>query len=480
MATTIPYLEITDGTNSVKLMDNLATTPALVAAMPYRLSYGNWAPKVAQRNKNPFGLPYMSVQEELTIDIKGATADIALARLQTLNTLLDRAERWWNNERVAPVFIQYQPKGSIKSTYMTDVIIGRGMGNQSDSPMITLPDDFNAVGDFYFLKGIRVTFWRRNGFWLCEKEGQSTGTSYVAQPGPITVTFSDFAPVLSPVDIDLGAGDDAAGASTKVTTSGFTAITNDNRYLVPIAGTADVAGFGAATADAAKFPTNANVNRYTVNPTQTGLWNLSTLPVSEVEYFAAFVKCRNNSTTIGAFLSGQIKTLALQEVSLPASVSGTPVVLFLGIFPTGGNSLQALSPSFPTGSFGIVFRSTGGSITIDVDELLFVGINRATNIIATSGLSHPLLTASVSIGFSHRLLSEPQGIVALETLTFTTPQPYTGSTYNFTGSSESVKKTSLAHFQISDTFWNVVNTANTAKITLDLDVSRYKAYLVPE
>lgn len=477
MATTQPYLEITDGVTSVKLMDSAATTPALIAAMNYRLSYGQWAPKSSVINPSPFGLPYMPVREEMTIDIKGSTADVALTRLQTLNTLLDQAERWYNNEIVLPVFIRYQPKGSIKSTYLSDVIIGRGMGNQSDNPMLSLPNDFNAVGDFFYLQNIRIVFMRRNGIWLCESETLSA--TNVAQPGPLTVTWSDFATVLSPVDITLGANSAGAGASSNLTTSGITAVTHDNRYLLPIAGTTELAGFGAATADAAKFPTNANVYRFTVNPTNAGAYSITTLPTTEVEYFAAYVKIRNNSTTIDAFVSGQTATLLQQEVKLPANPSGNPLVVFLGIFPTRGRAMPLISVAFGS-NFAVNMRSGGASLTIDIDELLFVGINRSTNIIATAGLTHLVISASNGIYMLNRLLDEPQGEIALGNVPNDVLQGYTGSPYNFTGSHGTVKKTSLAHFQIDAAAWNVLNNARTAKINLDMNVTRRKAYLVPE
>ena len=477
--TTQPHLEFTDSVTSIKFMDAAATTPALISAMNFSLTYGDWAPKIATRNKTVFGLPYNPVMEEMTINIKGATTAIVLSKLQTLNALLDQAERWYNNERVAPVLIKYQPKGSEKTAPLSDVVIGRGVGNQSDNAMITLPDDFNSVGNFNFLQRVKVVFWRRNGFWLGEKETQDTGTSYVAQPGPITVTWSDFAPVLSPVEISLGAGADAAGASTNTTTKGITAITNDSRYLVNILGTDATVG-GTPTADAAKFPTGANIMRFVTTPTSGGGGYVTTsFPMNECEYFAVFCKVRNGSTTINATIQAQTQLLTQRLVALPASLTAQTLVVFLGIFPTNGKILPSWTvPS--TYDFAIVTRAESGSINIDVDSLLFVGVDRATNIIETSGLTHPLLTSTVGISFSNRLLGETQGALTEDTFTTSTLQPYVGSIYNFTGSSLIVKKTALAHFQISSQFWNIINSGGTAKITLDLSVSRQKAYLVPE
>lgn len=481
MATLQPHLELTDGVTSIKIMDSSANTPALIAAMPYRLSFGTWSPKIAQRNTSPFGLPYLPVMEEMTIDIKGTTAADALNKLQALNTLLDQAERWYNNELVAPVLVNYQPKGSNKVSPMRDVVIGRG-AQFGDVEIIATPADFNIVGDTYFIKGIQLSFWRKNGLWLCEEETSIPAAHNNAQPGPMTITWSDLAPILSPIDVQIGAGTGAAGAGATTTTSGITAITNDDRYLGSFLGTSEQGGFAAAQNDALKFPTHStNVARFTVNPTISGFYDIDSLALTECEYFAAYCKIRNNSTTIDAYISGGTALqLDQPEVRLAANPSAVVQVVFLGIFPTRGRTLQPVDASVPTGNFAISFRSTGASITIDLDSILIVGINRATNIISAGGFAHPLLTATDGIFILGRLLEEPQGAYVTTAPPNDVLQSYTGSVYNFTGSNASVKETAIAHYFIETTRWNIVNGAATAKITLDASATRYKAYLVPE
>lgn len=471
--TTEPLLLITDGVTNVYLMNNTLVTPAQKLSMPYRLSYDTWSPKVAQRNKSPFGLPYMSVMEEMTIDIKGVTPDDAMLKLQTLNTLLDQGERWFNNEIVNPVFIRYQPKGSAKTTYMSDVIIGRGYGDQSD--LVDLPSNFELVGSYYWIRGIRVRFWRRDGVWLCESEAQNVGTSYVAQPGPITVTWSDFATVLSPIDIRLGTS--PVGSSGHVC-SGFVAVVHDSRYIGAIAGTAGTAATGTPTADASKFPTNANVNRYTLATSNADFFDISATPVNECEYFAVYAKVRNNSTTIDAYIQANTVALIQPEVKIAAAATPLPQAVFLGIFPTRGRVPQSFGVG---GAIQIIMRAASGSITFDIDELMIVCINRSTNIIAINSVPQLPITALNGMSFLHRLLNEPQGEFATGLPpTNDVLQSYTGSIYCFTGASGTVKQTSVGYFLTDTTFWNVVNSANSAKSTIDLQATRAKAYLVPE
>lgn len=472
MGTAEPLLHITDTVTSVKIMDSTLTTTPQKLSMPYRLSYDNWAPKVAQRNKGPFGLPYLSIMEEMTIDIKGVTPDDALAKLQTLNTLLDQGERWFNNEIVNPVFVRYQPRGSAKSTYMSDVIIGRGYGDQTD--LVGLPANFEMVGTNYWITGIRVKFWRRNGVWLCESEAQNVGTSYVAQPGPITVTWSDFATVLSPIDIRLGTS--PAGSSGH-NCDGFIAVVHDSRYIGAIAGTAGTAATGVATADAANFPTNANVNRYTLATSNADFFNITAIPVNECEYFAVYAKVRNNSTTIDAFIQANTVALSQQEVKIAAAATPIPQAVFLGIFPTRGRVPQSFAVS---SALQIIMRAASGSITFDIDELMIVCINRSSNVIAINDVAQLQISASNGMALLHRLLNEPQGEFANGIPATDVLQSYTGSVYCFTGASGTVRQTSVGYFLTDTAFWNVVNSANSAKSTIDLQATRTKAYLVPE
>lgn len=465
---TQPYLEITDGVSSVKLMDSAATTPALVAAMNYRLSFGGWSPNVATRNQNPFGLPYNAVREELTIDVKGATADVALAKLQVLNSLLDQAERWYNNEVVLPVFIRYQPKGSIKTTYLSDVIIGRGMGDQSTSPMISLPSDFNAVGDFYFLQKVRVVFWRRNGVWLCEQE--TLNASGVSQRTINTLTWSNAATVLSPLDIKIKANNSPDTGIGRP--DGILVVTHSENYMSILNG--ESIG-GASTADAAANSVGGNVGRFTCSTTVQELFKETfTESFYECEYLAVYATIRNNSTTLDVYLQLNVNftnypTLA-PEIKVAFAASPLPKVVFLGLVPTRGRQPFHV---------GVYYRSLSGAPTFDIDQVLIVGVNRATNIIS---LNDFFLNTVDPLAVLNRLLLEPQPEIAFKVPTLGTFEErisYSGSAYCFAGGSSTLLKTAYMLFATHDTKWQLSTAANAA-VTLDPTMIRYKAYLVPE
>lgn len=472
MGTAEPRLQITDGVTTVTIMDSAAVTPAQKAAMPYRLSFGTWSPKIAQRNKGPFGLPYMSVMEELTIDVRGSTPDDALARVQVLNNLLDQGERWFNNEIVNPVFVRYQPKGSAKSTYMSDVVIGRGYGDQTD--LIGLPSDFNQVGDFYWIMKIRVKFLRRNGVWLCESEAQSVATVDTGNNACL-VTWSDFATVLSPVNIELHPTNTVAAANT---VSGFILVAGNQFNYQFIEGaqgvTATSLGGTTSTADAGKLPTNAFVGRVTAGVTQLDtLINPVTFQAELCEYCSVYANVRNNDATDDVFLQASVgtgKTIILPEVKIAAGATPTPAWVFLGMFPTRGRRPNQINISYRTGS---------GTATLDFDSVVLHGVNRASNAIAVT-FDVNSVSSGIPLAVLHRLLNEPQGELAIRLPPNDTLQPYTGSIYCFTGAHGTIKETAVAVLLTDRTNWQVGNSANTAGATWNLTATRLKAYLVPE
>lgn len=470
MPTTQPHLEITDGTTSVKLMDSSLTTPAQIATLSYRLSFGGWAPKIARRSSNPLGLPYTMVREELTIDIFGTTPSDCYNKLQVLNTLLDQGERWYNNEIVPVVLIKFQPLGSSKTVAMQDVIIG-GAADDSSSEIIALPDDFNYTGFSSKLAGIQLSFWRKNGFWLGETETNTDNAN--AQDTAMGVTWSDFAPVLSPIDIEIGGN----SASDNVA-SGFTLVAHDQDFIKVFLGT-DGAGSGSNTNDAANFPTGAQIKRFTGVATATIAWStLSTMPIAEAEYYAVYAKVRNNSTTVDAKVRTQITYPPRQGpfVRVSALATPIPIVIFLGIFSTRGRP-----PSNVAGDeIEFYAEALSGNLNFDIDSMAIVMLNRASNVIAGQLVTHFTIASDDQVQILHRLLTEPQGLYAVNEPPADIPQLHTGSPYCFTGGSGLVRQTAVLEYFTDGASWTILNSARSAKITLDLRVTRTKAYLVPE
>lgn len=467
--TTQPLLEITDGVSSVKFMDSAATTPALIAAMNYRLSYGGWSPKVAKRNQNPFDLPYTKVLEELTIDIRGSTPDVCYSKLQTLMSMLDQGERWFNNEIVAPVFVRYQPLGSGKTTYMQDVVIGGGT-DDNNAQLVTLPDEFNVTGFISYLKGVRVRFWRRIGSWLCETE-TPTAVTGANQLGPIAVSYSVAAPTLSPVDLLFWLNSN----SSSFEMSGFIVSTHDDRYIGVYNGVTGLSGT-SSQADAGTLATGGNVGRSTasvagvipvISPILT--------PIEETEYVAIYATVRNNSTTIDAYiqvsLGGNLYPAA-QAVKIAAAATPKPQAVFLGILPTRGRRASKVN---------IKCTTLSSTATVDFDTVWLIGVNRATNIIATILPQASMTLSTTGIRVLSRLLLETvgevcQGVPAVNEAVLS----YSGSAFGQTGGALANAETALALIFTDDTLWKIANAARNAASTVSFQPTRYKAYLTPE
>lgn len=468
--TTQPHMELSDGTTSIKFMDSSATTALAIAAMPYKLEYGGWAPKIARRNTNPLALPYQSVREDFTIDIHGISAADCYNRLQVLNTLIDQGERWHNNEIVPVVLFKYQPLGSTKTTQMQDVIIGGGTDDRN-SDLVELPNDFNSAGFFFKLKGIRVSIVRRNGFWLAETETQNV--TNVAQDVPMVVTWSDFAPNLSPIDLKIG-----GNAASDNLSSGYTLVAHKSTYIKLLPSTAAL-GSGSNVADAASFPTGATIRRTTGVPTSTMVWQtLSTMPIAEAEYFAVYAKVRNNSTTVDVKTRVDLvyPPRSGQFVRVAAAASPLPQVVFMGIFATRGR------PPGNVAGDEIQFyaEALSGNLNFDLDSLAILLLNRASNVIAGQQITHFTIASTNELVILHRLLNEPQPLYAVNEPTADIPQLHTGSPYCFTGASGSVAQTAVMEYFTDGGAWTILNSARGAKITLDLRAVRTKAYLVPE
>lgn len=468
MATTVqPYLELTDGTTSVKLMDSAATTPALIAAMNYRLAYGGWSPKVATRAKNPFGLPYQSVLEELTIDIRGSTSEICYSKLQALNSLLDQGERWFNNEIVSPVFVRYQPKGSAVTTYLKDVCIG-GYADDNNANLVTLPDDFNVTGEISYLKGVRIKFWRKNGIWLGDEA--TLTASAVAQRSINTVTWVTAAPVLSPLDIKIEANN--APDAGLARPDGILVTTHSETFIGIFNG--ESIG-GASTADTTNNSVGGNVGRFTCSTTVQELFKESfTEEFYKCEYLAVYATIKNNSTTLDVYLQLNVNftnyPILAPEIKIAFAATPKPAVVFLGLVPTRGRQPFHI---------GVYYRSLSGAPTFDMDQLLVVGVNRATNILALTDFN---LTTTDPLAVLNRLLLEPEPEVSYKVPTLGTFEEritYTGSAFFFAGGSSTLLKTAYMLFAVHDTKWQLTTAANAA-VTLDPTLIRYKAYLVPE
>ena len=169
------------------------TTLTLTDGRNYALVDQGWAPGVAQLRISTLGGrgPYEDVVEQLTLNVLGETGVEALYNLGELSRMLDQAERWNRGELVAAVKLTYQPQGSVLTTALQCVILGRAGGSA-----VSNSATFNDLLMCYEISNVQLAFVRR-GLWL-EAEETLAATSAAANPGIRTGTFASVATIASP------------------------------------------------------------------------------------------------------------------------------------------------------------------------------------------------------------------------------------------------------------------------------------------
>lgn len=475
MAPTVqPYLEITDTITSIMIMNPAFTTPAQIATLNYKLAYSGWSPKIATRSKNPFGLPYQPVLEEMTIDIRGSTAEICYQKLQALNTLLDQGERWYNNEIVAPVFVRYQPKGSNLATYLKDMVIG-GFADDSNADLVTLPDNFNITGEINYLKSVRVRFWRRLGLWISATETVTVAAKTI-ETTYVPAAWSVASPQLSPIDIGFAISGTLKGVTEHPT--GLIIVAQRTEYITLYEGAAGVTSLSLSgtvdTADTAAQATNGRIGRVALTTIDTTVIAAGTgANMGDTEYNAVYLSCRISAdiNVIAhleiSFNSAFVTDITLADVTITYN-GGLPQIVFAGIFPTDNVNYTRIT---------MFIRSASGTPNFDIDELVVVGVNRATSILTLPDIT-ALGGAGVNQVVQGRLLTRPNALVGFPAAGAPIKYSYFGSPYFFTGNSS---LTSIAMYLMItfDSFWRPVNAANAA-LNVSASFSRYLGHLTPE
>ena len=157
-----PYLRISDGTTTVSIADGAG------GATSYPLAGRQaWTPNIGtlRRDELASRAPYGLAEEQLALNITGATASAAMANLGTLARLLDQAERWRRGQNVAAVLLQYVPQGSTIHTTSVPLqcpIWGRAEGDETN---VGLSPEFNDVGLHFWIQDVQTRL-RRGGQWL--------------------------------------------------------------------------------------------------------------------------------------------------------------------------------------------------------------------------------------------------------------------------------------------------------------------------
>lgn len=184
MATNYTILRITDGSTTASLLDD--TNYSLVA--------NGWSPKIATLRVAPLGgqSPYEDVIEEITIDVYGTTALIAMQRVERIVNLLDQARRWALGEDVSPVRIEAQPQG-VTTNELRAVIVGGE---------VVLPTNWADKLATNSIDNVLIRL-RRRGLWLRDTLTSGTETDWpsavkqfsfgatINRYSPVSITISD-------------------------------------------------------------------------------------------------------------------------------------------------------------------------------------------------------------------------------------------------------------------------------------------------
>lgn len=198
-------LKISDGTTEVDFRGS-----------NFKVLWGQWAPKRARRSASALaGALYDNVVERIAFTLEGTDAADVLAKLETLDSLLDQAERWRAGANVSAVYVEYEPANSNLAASVKAVIVGPPPGGT----YLHLPGDFDILlaGSGKQLgtetKPLVLEFQRR-GLWLGATEAEASSAS-TGNPAELSSsTFTDTAGIPWPYDLDL---------ELDVTASGFVA-----------------------------------------------------------------------------------------------------------------------------------------------------------------------------------------------------------------------------------------------------------------
>lgn len=227
---THPYLTLTDGTTTITIANGLGTNTN------WSLVRGSWEPAVSVRQMGQLGDRFVPVVESFQLNIRGTTVADAYTNVQTLQNLLDKAQRWALGETgVSAVKIVYAPKGGTSdSTNPYEALI---VGADGEKPMVILDSRTYDAGLLSVILGVTVRFVRR-GLWT--RQTATTATSGSVTAGQVwSVTMGATHPIPSPIDITYT-------LPTTSNTLGDAYITQD-QVIVTAASSSDIAVIDSAS-----------------------------------------------------------------------------------------------------------------------------------------------------------------------------------------------------------------------------------------
>lgn len=453
-------LELTDGTTSCNLVDNVN----------YSLVEGSWSPALTWFNESPLGDVYPRVTESLVVNALGSTGAIALANHDKLQRLLIQARRWAKGENgIAPVLWKVQMQGSTLAAAASSLVYGLPGGPAVVPPPTMIDDLFGYGTSGYAIEGIGIQFQHQGAYYTATESmtTPSAEVNGVIQNVSFLTTVTQFAP------LTITLGNFAAGGGIP-TTGGMLIVSNSTNHI-KIVDSATFSGDVLTTStvsDTANLPHGSSILRYTTpaNLPHTLLLSDSSgssLSDMTAAHVAIYGLWRNNS----AGSTFEVTPSTGAGVGIPA------------LIVPGGNVPQIVPMGIIAGTqthrrIDLQVKNLSGIAgdTLDLDRIVVVGLDPPTQIVTIP----PTSIASYQLASSL--------VVADQTLTGRKPavyQLFSDASRFYLGYAGPLPLYSLGNTVVtclvgtSGSYWRLVTAAGGVQ-NLTMQATRLPALLTPQ
>lgn len=467
------YLALSDGTTTLELTDGV--NYALVS----------YAPTAAPLRESLLGSqgPYDFVTDTITVHAMGTTAALAYAAADALQTLLEQAFRWWQNEVVSAVTLRAIAQDSTVATIttpLTALVRGRVSGGPAG---LALPAIWHEYYGKYVIQNITLQFVRGPEFYGATQ----TATSNTAgMPSVLTATFAAGAvthqtPTLATLSGPLN-------RSVLCLQLGYLIVAPQNHIEVIEGEATTNTGGGTATitADAAAHASAGSVMRLSAAPAHVQLFKALSAPFAANAYqIAVYVVIRVNGVptlpiTIQAVLFRN--SLPIRGPIVPIDyryfgTAGLPQPVFLGI----------IDGQTPFTGVQIEVDWANNPVTIDVDYIVCVALNNAPDARSVATVIDPntytpftgvAAASPLSVVYDPQALTQPTPVVTGHEATTGTDEPWSISGDAYLVSKDAV--VTALYLATQGTLWRPWDVTAGAQITFTLALTRRAPYLIPQ
>lgn len=456
-----PFLRLTDGTTTVTFADGLGGQTS------YPLVRATWAPAVAPLRAAIMGgqWPHADVVEECVINVRGATAAIALDNLQKLAYLLDQAERWEADQNSSPVLMQYAPQGSTSAstaTPMQAVVLGRAKG---DETRLDLGKRMNDAGMLFEIRDVRVRFWRRGELLLSTESATSAATAAGVR---VSATFATSALYPCPTTLILS----DIFSTYDLTAPGVLLVAPSTAHVLRIDATSLTGGGVAIVADVANLPVNGSVLRTTDGDLTTGGGALAGLSGRIFDFYAT-VRSNNADATWQIQLACYSATSGLTYYD-----QAQPIILTSGYVYPQTIYLGTIAMDRPPVKATLQVRQlSGGASSLDFDSLVVLATDTPASHAIGLETFAPIGTAPTQLQVQDRALTRPAPAVELASA----GSDFIGVNYRGNIALTTIGSTAVAVLLLPmGPRWRLPNSAGSAVLTPTFAYTRRPVYLTPQ